>query len=118
MFVIFIQIVRIVKVKLNSYNCIPISEEHQTCHLKVRITFNNMMMLMRSITRVKTLPTCGFLTKKLNTNTSTDAAVCSESNQKLKDSSNQGGSQHHKPPTDESVSYHSCSIRPCFIHSS
>lgn len=68
-------------------------------------------MLVRAMIRVKTLPTSGHLTRKLHTNTSTDAAVVSsESAQKLKDSSNQGGSQHLKLPTDESVSYYLCSI--------
>lgn len=64
-------------------------------------------MLMRSMIRVKTLPACvnGHLSKQLNTNTSTDAAVCGESKPKsLNDSSHKSASQHLKSPTDESVS--------------
>lgn len=68
--------------------------------------------------RVKTLPTCvnGHLAKKLNTDATIDAAASSESKPKtFKDRSHEGGSQHLKLSTDESVSYYYyyylCSIR-------
>lgn len=78
------------------------------------LQFNNMMLL-RAMIRVKTLPTCinGHLAKQLNTNATIDAAASSESKPKtFKDRSHEGGSQHLKVSTDESVSYYYlCSIR-------
>lgn len=62
--------------------------------------------MMRAIIRVKTLPTGvvnGHFTRKLNTMTSTDASVCSESKQSV--NSHEGGSELLKQTADGSVSY-------------